>query len=270
LWFIEAHFSDNISLDDIASSSGVSRFYISRAFATATGCPIVKYIKGRRLSFAALELAQGRQSILELALSVGYGSHEAFTRAFREQFGITPEMVRRRGNIDGLNILEAIKMDENQWASLKPPRFEQGRAMLIAGLGSRYDGDSSAGIPAQWQRFIPYIGRISQQVGGIAYGVCCNPDASGNFDYICGVEVSDRSGLPAEFSVLKLEPHRYAVFTHEDHISTIRRTCNTIWNKFLPESKLEPLNAPDFERYDEKFDGRSGLGGLEIWVPIKS
>jgi hypothetical protein len=42
------------------------------------------------------------------------------------------------------------------------------------------------------------------------------------------------------------------VFTHRDHISTIRRTVNTIWNHWLPASGLKAADAPNFERYDEK------------------
>ncbi len=54
-----------------------------------------------------------------------------------------------------------------------------------------------------------------------------------------------------------------------EHISTIRRTVGTIWNEWLPASKLCVADAPNFERYDEKFDPATGNGGLEIWVPVK-
>ena len=104
----------------------------------------------------------------------------------------------------------------------------------------------------------------------MAYGVCCNGDDAGNFDYIAGVEVSDFSDLPREFSSVRIPEQRYAVFTHSEHISTIRRTVGTIWNHWLPASGLKAADAPNFERYDEKFDPVSGNGGLEIWVPVGS
>ena len=103
----------------------------------------------------------------------------------------------------------------------------------------------------------------------MAYGVCCNGDDSGNFDYIAGVEVSDFSDLPREFARVRIPEQRYAVFTHAEHISTIRRTVNTIWNHWLPASGLKAADAPNFERYDEKFDPVTGNGGLEIWVPVE-
>ena len=77
------------------------------------------------------------------------------------------------------------------------------------------------------------------RVGKVAYGVCCNGDDSGNFDYIAGVEVSDFSDLPRDFSRVRIPEQKYAVFTHTEHISTIRRTVNTIWNHWLPASGLQ-------------------------------
>jgi AraC family transcriptional regulator len=59
------------------------------------------------------------------------------------------------------------------------------------------------------------------------------------------------------------------VFTHSEHISTIRRTVGTIWNHWLPKSGMKAADAPNFERYDETFDSVTGNGGLEIWVPVR-
>ena len=153
--------------------------------------------------------------------------------------------------------------------NIEPVRFENGEPMLIAGLSQRYDGESSLAIPAQWHRFAPHIGNIAHQVGDITYGVCCNGDGKGNFDYICGVEVSDAAGLPKDFAQLQLKPQRYAVFAHRENIATLRRTMGSIWKKWLPQSNYKTANAPDFERYGPEFDGRTGNGGLEIWIPVK-
>jgi AraC family transcriptional regulator len=73
----------------------------------------------------------------------------------------------------------------------------------------------------------------------------------------------------SEFSKVRIPEAKYAVFSHVDHISTVRRTINTIWNRWLPASGLKVADAPNFERYDEKFDPLTGNGGLEIWVPVK-
>lgn len=264
LWFVESHFGDAITLDDIADAAGVSRFHVTRAFAEATGMSVVRYLRARRLTEAARGLAGGAEDILAVALDAGYGSHEAFTRAFREQFGLTPEAVRERGSVEELEIMEPIRMEEKIIDGLEKPRVVEGEALLIAGLGERYNGATSAGIPSQWQRFVPWLGDAR-----VSYGVCCNQDDEGNFDYICGIEVPDFSKVPSEWARLRIGPRKYLVFTHKGHISGIRSAFNTIWNKGLPESGFKAADAPLFERYDERFNGMTGVGDVEIWVPVK-
>jgi len=270
LWFVESHLPEAVTLDDVAQSSGVSRFHVTRAFGAATGRSVMGYMRARRLTEAARRLAGGAPDILSVALDAGYNSHEAFTRAFRDLFGTTPELVRAQGSTNTLDLVEPILMDQSFLTSLEPPRFETSRPFLIAGLGERYSCETSAAIPMQWQRFGPFIGNIPGETGDVAYGVCVNGDDAGNFDYIAGVEVTDFSDLPREFSRVRIPAQKYAVFSHREHISTIRRTVNTIWNKWLPASGHEIADAPEFERYGSEFDPRSGNGGLEIWIPVKS
>jgi AraC family transcriptional regulator len=90
LWYVERHFTREITLEEIAGAAGVSRFYLTRAFAMTTGYSLMRYVRGRRLTEAARALVQGAPDILTVAVEAGYGSHEAFTRAFRDQFGAAP------------------------------------------------------------------------------------------------------------------------------------------------------------------------------------
>jgi AraC family transcriptional regulator len=269
LWYIESHLAQPLTLDEVAAIAGVSRFHLVRAFAAATGFSVMRYVRARRLSEAARALADGAPDILGVALDADYGSHEAFTRAFREHFVVPPEMVRCSAQLGTLQLQEPIVMDSTLTENLPPPRFENGKPLLVAGIGERYTWESGAAIPGQWQRFHQTVDEIPDRIGKVAYGVCCNGDDSGNFDYIAGVEVSDFSDLPRQFSRVRIPEARYAVFSHKDHISTIRRTVNTVWNQWLPASALKAADAPSFERYDEDFDPLTGNGGLEIWVPIR-
>jgi AraC family transcriptional regulator len=270
LWYVENNFAGELTLDEIAEVAGVSRYYVSRAFGEALGRPITHYVRGRRLTEAAKALAAGATDILTVALEAGYGSHEAFTRAFREQFGQTPESVRAQRHLDNLELVEAVTMNHSLLKDLAEPRFETRKAFLVAGLSVRYDYETcGAGIPAQWQRFAPHLGNVPGQVGSDAYGVRYNSDDSG-LDYLCGVEVGEFSKLPPELSRVRVPANRYAVFTHRGHISAIRSTWATIWNKWLPKSGHQLADAPDFERYDSRFDPRSGNGEVEIWVPLKA
>ena len=268
LWYIESHLSAPLSLDDIAAMAGVSRFHIVRAFAAATGVSVMRYVRLRRLSEAARALASGAPDILGLALAADYGSHEAFTRAFRDQFGVTPEKVRASASLDGLALQEPVLMDQTPLSDLAAPRFVAAGPLLVAGVGDRFSVDNGAGIPALWRRFHQLVADIPARRGTVAYGACCNGDDAGNFDYIAGVEVADFSDLPRSFGCVRVPAATFAVFTHAGHISSIRRTVHTIWNRWLPQSGCQVSAAPNFERYDHRFDPRSGKGGLEIWLPV--
>jgi AraC family transcriptional regulator len=270
IWFIESHFASEITLEEVADVAGVSRYHLTRAFGDSTGRSLMRYVRGRRLTEAARALAGGATDILSVALDAGYGSHEAFTRAFREQFDLTPEAIRKQGHLRDIELVEPLRMEETVRTSAPLVRFENGKVLLIAGFVQRYTCETSAGIPSQWQRFIPHVGNVPGQIGRAAFGVRWNGDEEGNFDYLCGVEVSDFSILPGEFTHVRIPAQKYAVFSHREHISTIRSTWITVWTKWLPESGHELVDAPDFERYSEEFDPRTGTGGLELWVPIKA
>lgn len=166
------------------------------------------------------------------------------------------------------------QMKESHRAQLEAPRFEDSRALLIAGLRSRYAGQTMNNIPAQWQRFVPHIGRVPGQIGHLVYGVCWQADDGQGIEYLSGVEVSGFSGLPGQFTVVSIPAHRYAVFPHREHVSKLRDTVDAVFHKWLPESGLEAGADPEtpdfFERYTEEFNPRTGMGGMEVWVPVQS
>src|ERR1700684_817510 len=111
LWYIESHLAEALTLDEIAGVAGVSRFHLVRAFTAATGLPVMRYVRARRLTEAARALARGAPDILSVALEAGYGSHEAFPRAFGDHFGVTPEAVRAATCFDTSALQEPIMMD---------------------------------------------------------------------------------------------------------------------------------------------------------------
>src|SRR6202051_2170413 len=133
LWFIESHLAEELTLDEIAGVAGISRFHMVRAFAAATGLSVMRYVRARRLSEAARALAGGAPDILTLALEADYGSHEAFTRAFRDHFGVTPDADRSAKRLDNLRLQEPIVMDSTAIDNLQAPRFQTGKPILIAG-----------------------------------------------------------------------------------------------------------------------------------------
>lgn len=272
LWYIEAHFGEAVSLDDMAAAAGLSRFHLSRTFAGLIGLSPSAYLRGRRLTEAARRLAGGAPDILDVALEAGYGSHEAFTRAFRDQFGLTPDEARRRP-LDQLNLVEAIRMPDQKTAAVPPADFRTTKPMLFAGLRKYFRFDDRGGIPSLWQAFGPHIGHIPGEAQGRAYGLCLGPaDASDEtgFDYVAAVEVKSLDELPEDLSGVRLEGRTYAVFKHSGHVSAIGATCAAA-GEWLAQSGRAPEagSMQMIEYYPPEFDARTGLGGCEVWVPVK-
>lgn len=268
LWYVESHFHEEVTLDDVAEAAGVSRHHLTRAFGAATGLPVVRYIRARRLTEAARSLASRPGDILGVALDAGYGSHEAFTRAFRDHFGVTPESVRDRGGVAHLKLTEPLAMDATLLAHLAAPRLAAFPARLITGLSRRYQCDDKAAIPAQWQEFAPHIDTMPGRVDGSAWGVVFNTDEDGGMDYLTGVEVGGAGDVASGYASVRVPAGRYAVFSQAEHISGITRTWATIWSEWLPNSGHTAGDGPVLEHYPPSFDAATGLGGFELWVPL--
>ena len=172
--------------------------------------------------------------------------------------------------------MSQTKMQREEDAQLEAPRFEDGKPLLLAGFRERYAGATMNNIPAQWQRFAPHIGRVPSQVGQTAYGLCWSTsDSSDTIEYLCGVEVSSSTALLNDFTIVAIPALRYAVFPHRGHVSKLRDTIDAICRKWFPESGCKPVRgkdeAPDFfERYTEEFNPQTGMGGMEVWVPIET
>jgi len=237
LWFIENRLSDEMSLHGVAEDVGVSPHHLARAFGAATGRSLMAYARGRRLTEAVRRLVDGEASILAVALDHGYGSHGAFTRAFRDEFGVTPEAFRRNPAQYALSLTEPVQMDKSKLIDLDPPRFENGERLCIAGLGARYSFEASEGIPDQWRRFGPHIGHVPGQLTPQTYGVAFNFDDAGTFTYLAGVRVRDFSETPGEFATVVIEPRRYAVFKHKGHVIGLHRSHYTIMNDWAPKNE---------------------------------
>lgn len=86
---------DALTLTYLAEKAGYSEFYFSKKFREISGMQFRDYLRGRRLAFALKELRDTEAGILDIALSYGFSSHAAFSRAFRKAYGITPSAYRK-------------------------------------------------------------------------------------------------------------------------------------------------------------------------------
>ncbi|MGJ7907500.1 AraC family transcriptional regulator [Actinopolyspora sp. H202] len=94
---IERHVAADIEIEVLARIAHTSPYHFRRMFATLAGIPLSEYVRRRRLTLAAGEVLAERRSLLDIAVTYGYGSGESFARAFRAVHGVGPAEARRSG-----------------------------------------------------------------------------------------------------------------------------------------------------------------------------
>jgi AraC family transcriptional regulator len=271
LFAIERNLERPLTLNGLAEACGVSPFHLAHAFGEATGFSVMQYVRARRLSEAARSLASGNSpDILNLALDAGYGSHEAFSRAFRAQFGTTPEIVRKNQTVESLVMINPLQAPGQTGFALEPPRFVSSPPIVVVGLAERHAFGATQGIPGQWQRFMKHYDDIASKAQPIPLGVSTSMDEDGNFEYLAAVEVSKVSDPPKGLTQFRIPAQHYAVFRHPGHVSTLGKTYAAIWDEWLPANDRKATDGPCLERYLETFDTRTGLGGVDIWIPLQN
>lgn len=83
-----------LTLCNLAKALGYSEYYVSRKFGDISGMSLRDYLRYRKLAFALKDIRDTQIGIIEIAVKYGFSSHEAFTRAFKEAYGITPSEYR--------------------------------------------------------------------------------------------------------------------------------------------------------------------------------
>ena len=95
LTHIQEHLDEALDLEELARVACFSSFHFHRVFAAMTGETIADHVRRLRLERAAMELRSGAKQVIQLALDAGYEAHEAFTRAFKAAYGVSPSEFRR-------------------------------------------------------------------------------------------------------------------------------------------------------------------------------
>ena len=103
--YLESKMHENIDLEQAARHAGYSLWEFQRIFSFMTNTTVGAYIRKRKLSLAAKDIVSGDEKIIDIALKYGYESPAAFSRAFKQQFGVSPTLARE----DGVNI-EEVRM----------------------------------------------------------------------------------------------------------------------------------------------------------------
>ena len=280
LSFIEAHLGGELRVEAIARHAGMSMWHFQRVFSAALGQPVMDYWRPRRLSRALEALADARQSLHDIALDHGFGSQEAFTRAFKDMFGITPGACRRKHE-HGLMPQQVPDLTTEYLFHLHhsitmTPRIETLPARLVIGIERPFISALSPKrnnhlvIPRLWQDFGPRIDSIAHRTNNLAFGcIFCDEGTEAQCRYLACVEVSSVADVPAGMVSRELPGGKHAIFTHKGSMSRIDRTLGYVYGSWLPRSGHRLRSAPEVEIYGEKFDPESPDSEMEFCLPIE-
>ena len=94
--YVENNLSGEVSIAEVARRAACSEFHLQRMFPYMCGMTLSDYIRRRRMSMAALDLAAGER-VIDVALRYGYESPTSFARAFRDVHGVAPSSAQRGG-----------------------------------------------------------------------------------------------------------------------------------------------------------------------------
>jgi len=280
--YIETHIKEDVSADDLASLIGFSEKHYYRLFKAYTGISVMDYVRRRKLIHAIARLRRGER-ILDVALEYGFESHGGFAKAFKKQFGSSPQayLSHTSAALPGPVSLSAQPEKFKIYGGIiMEPKIIRRSAFKIAGYHIRTDGaHSTHDCPALWDRhnIEGWEKKLYKQLQPVAhgeYGVCIeNNTQTGEFVYLIGVAVEDFSRTTPDMYQAEIPESDYAVFTTAPadgagFSKNIQNTWHYILEEWLPASAYAwDEGKPDFEFYDERCHGKTDLV-MDIYVPV--
>ncbi|REL25857.1 AraC family transcriptional regulator [Thalassotalea euphylliae] len=271
--YIEQHLDEKISVHQIAAAAHYSTYHYSRVFKALVGDTPKEYLRKRRLTMAARRLLTEEVGILELALDCQFDSQEAFTRAFKAQFNITPAQYRKINEPFRLLYKQPFSESELDYLqnnlTMAPEIIDQ-PAMKIVGIASQYD-DGALSLPKLWSAFAPYRNSIPNRVGTDFFGIYEayeETEDNTTFVYICAAQVANFGEVPEGMITRELSAQRYARFTHIGPLAKLEDTLRYIWGSWLPKSDYEYAEKPDFELLPASFNDADPNNKIYLNIPI--
>ena len=283
--YLENHLMEDIDMREVAAAANCSTFHFMRMFDVVTGLGPAEYLRRRRMSMAALVLASGKDfptkdRVLDIALEYGYDSPDAFTRAFKREFGCLPSEARIPGTnlhiFPKLSFTVALKGDK-----AVEYRIEKGPEYKLTGLSIRTSGSDGTNfkvIPAFWTQTMKdgrFEALCKKAAAGNKLGVCgvCHScdDKTGDFTYSIAIETpSDRSGLPAGCEDISIPASTWAKFTSRGPLSkNFQDVIKRIYSEWFPASGREHAGTPEIEYYPDLPNMEADDYWCEYWVPLK-
>lgn len=278
LVFIQEHLDEDLGLERLARLACFSPHHFHRVFSGMVGESLARHVRRLRLERAAVRLKLGDAPVTELAFQAGFGSHEAFTRAFSAMFGRPPRDFRlehaselRRpspsgvhfGELDAFRSLE-IPMDLNVEIVRLPPR----KVAFVRHVGP-YDACGAA-----WEALLPVLGKEGLLGGGAELLGICHDDPEitppERLRYDACVTIAAKDEPPAGLATQTIPAGEYATATHHGPYSGLGETYAQLLGRWLPRSGRELGTSPCFEIYLNDPEGTDPEDLLtDVFAPLE-
>lgn len=267
--YIEEHIEEEINMEQVARIACCSSYHFQRMFTYMAGLPLTEYIRRRRMSLAAVDLQDGNNKVLDVALKYRYESPTAFNRAFKNIHGIAPSQIREEGvtikAFPPLTFKISIKGDcEMNYRIIKKEAFR------IIGITMPLDQDVEQNfqkVPVMWGKASTdgTIGKLAGLINGTPQGILGVSQCNEPTDWKYYIGVANDCEETYGFEEYIVPEATWAVFYEEGeniHIQDLERRIVTEW---LPTSGYEYGAAPDIEIY---YNADPLNAKYEVWVPV--
>ncbi|MGF7060233.1 GyrI-like domain-containing protein [Brassicibacter mesophilus] len=295
--FVEKNLYEPISVTDVARVTSYSYFHFHRFFFVVMGETIGSYIRSRRLTEAAKELLYSENRIIDIALSLHFESHEAFTRAFKKRYGVTPKQYRmnRVETLLGHRIeanIDELYYRKNQ---VLQPEIVMVPDKIMVGIRFTTSVADNKSV-LYWELFNDNIAKMKGiLLDSPRYGVfecsdsCTNDEFNKNTEATgfigiellednesslwseikANFELNEKYSLGNNVVIKNFKGGKYAKFTHVGRIDTIYQTYYYIWGTWSSNNNIKLDMRDDFECYTERFLGAENeKSQVDIYFPI--
>ena len=266
--YIEDNILTDVTCSQIANHVFISSAHLQRCFYSLTGLTIGEYVRNRRLTLAAHELAAKRVKVIDAALKYGYETPEAFSKAFARFHGVAPSRAGRFGTfLKSFNRMSVKIIMEG--GSVMDYRIEKREAFGVVVMAKDFntDNDTKAEIPAFWDE---YFSRGFEKKIPPVLGVCAPHEQGGKFfRYGIGCFEENAGGVPEGFERWEIPASSWAVFKCVGAMpGAIQEMWGRIYGEWLPQANYELHESYDFEYYTEG-DVNSPDYVSEIWASVR-
>ncbi|AKN73822.1 MULTISPECIES: AraC family transcriptional regulator [Streptomyces] len=273
---IERRLDREIHVAELARIAATSEYHLRRMFSALAGMPLSEYIRRRRLTVAGAEVLAGREPLLDIAVRYGYGSGEAFARAFRAMHGVGPGEARRTGAALVSQPRLTFRLTVEGSSSMRY-RVVDRPDFTVVGLKARvplvHAGPNQAiidfvrGIDPQTLRSLEEL--ADQEPEGIV-AVCDDLDPSRaegtELDYYHGVITS--AAAPEGTTALPVPAGAWAVFTTSGPAPrAIQELWRDVFTEWFPSTPYRSRPGPEILRTRLSADGTEA--DAELWLPVE-